>query len=318
MTDEQLKPCPFCGCTTSPELKGNGIGDNWLECVECGASTRLREDGAGSTKDWNRRALLASKDAVTPSKESVTKKGDKREMNGRVWICTDPDIDRWVSCGPAHLDNEASVPAVPEGWKLVPATLTGGMVDAYRTYWAHTQNIYGAWSAMLAASPTAPAQSCGEQANALQVESVVQYQSKLRNPILPECDVWLNISEDGAKRIRESHSDVYMVRELFERAALPRDAAEEADEAVTDAFAGLVAFHAEQLDSNPYCYFELAYTRSTAWMAWITDRPAQGEPGTAAYAKSRKVIVRGQGDTPTEACQDALNALNAARAKDSK
>jgi hypothetical protein len=93
---------------------------------------------------------------------------------------------------------------------------------------------------------------------------------------------------------------------------------EQADEAATDAFARLVAFHAEQLDSNPYCYFELAYTRSTAWMAWITDRPAQGEPGTAAYAKSRKVIVRGQGDTPTEACQDALNALNAARAKDSK
>jgi hypothetical protein len=56
----------------------------------------------------------------------------------------------------------ASTAAVPEGWKLVPATLTGGMVDAYRTYWAHTQNIYGAWSAMLAASPTAPAQSCGD------------------------------------------------------------------------------------------------------------------------------------------------------------
>jgi hypothetical protein len=54
----------------------------------------------------------------------------------------------------------ASKAAVPEGWKLVPATLTGGMVDAYRTYWAHTQNIYGAWSAMLAAVPTAPAQSC--------------------------------------------------------------------------------------------------------------------------------------------------------------
>lgn len=102
-----------------------------------------------------------------------------------------------------------------------------------------------------------------------------------------------------------------------DQSALPR-ASEQADEAVTDAFAGLVAFHAEQLDSNPYCYFELAYTRSTAWMAWITDRPAQGEPGTATYAKSRKVIVRGQGDTPTEACQDALNALNTTRAKDSK
>ncbi|MGY6129146.1 Lar family restriction alleviation protein (plasmid) [Paraburkholderia strydomiana] len=54
-----LLPCPFCGCSTAPELKGNGIGDNWLECVECCASTRLREDGAGSAKDWNRRAAAS-------------------------------------------------------------------------------------------------------------------------------------------------------------------------------------------------------------------------------------------------------------------
>jgi Lar family restriction alleviation protein len=59
-----LLPCPFCGCSSSPELKGNGIGDNWLECVECGASTRLREDGAGSVKDWNRRASTPQADAA--------------------------------------------------------------------------------------------------------------------------------------------------------------------------------------------------------------------------------------------------------------
>jgi hypothetical protein len=60
-TTEELLPCPFCGCRVPPTMQGNGIGDNWLECTECGASTKLREDGAGSEKDWNRRA------APTPS-----------------------------------------------------------------------------------------------------------------------------------------------------------------------------------------------------------------------------------------------------------
>lgn len=50
-----LLPCPFCGCTKVPKRQGNGIGDYWLECFECGASTRLREDGAGMEKDWNSR-----------------------------------------------------------------------------------------------------------------------------------------------------------------------------------------------------------------------------------------------------------------------
>jgi len=68
-----LLPCPFCGCTKSPVLQGNGIGDNWLECTDCGASTRMREDGAGSTKDWNRRptpladaAAIAEREAFEP------------------------------------------------------------------------------------------------------------------------------------------------------------------------------------------------------------------------------------------------------------
>ncbi|KKJ05881.1 hypothetical protein XF14_16410 [Burkholderia gladioli] len=76
----------------------------------------------------------------------------------------------------------------------------------------------------------------------------------------------------------------------------------------SDPIAALIARHAEELDQNDYAYFELAYTRRTGWMAWITDRPAQGEPGTAAYAKSRKVILRGIGDTAADACRDALDA----------
>lgn len=50
-----------------------------------------------------------------------------------------------------------------------------------------------------------------------QGEPVAQWQSKLIDPILPECDVWLNVSEEGAKTTREKYSHVYRVRALYER-----------------------------------------------------------------------------------------------------
>lgn len=80
------------------------------------------------------------------------------------------------------------------------------------------------------------------------------------------------------------------------------------------ALAELIAHHASLLETNSYAYFELAYTRRTGWMAWITDKPAKGEPGTAEYARSRTVIARGQGDTPEEAAADALAAMTQAPA----
>jgi hypothetical protein len=65
--------------------------------------------------------------------------------------------------------------------------------------------------ALLSASkPAAPAQSA---------EPVAQYQTKLRNPILPSCDVWINVSEEGARTAHEKFAHVYEVRELVERAA---------------------------------------------------------------------------------------------------
>jgi hypothetical protein len=45
----------------------------------------------------------------------------------------------------------------------------------------------------------------------------VQYQARLREPLLPECNVWMNIAEAGANSIRAKHNDVYEVRELVER-----------------------------------------------------------------------------------------------------
>lgn len=57
--------------------------------------------------------------------------------------------------------------------------------------------------------------------------------------------------------------------------------------------------HAEMLESNSYCYFELAYTRYTEWMVWICSNQREQDP-------NRKVLLRGQGSTPEEACADAL------------
>lgn len=65
---------------------------------------------------------------------------------------------------------------------------------------------------------------------------------------------------------------------------------------------GLLAMHALLLEHNPYAYFELAYTRTTGWMAWICSKPAADDP-------NRKVLAQGQGDTAEEACDDALDAF---------
>lgn len=61
----------------------------------------------------------------------------------------------------------------------------------------------------------------------------------------------------------------------------------------------VMAIHAEMLESNLYCYFELAYTRYTEWMVWICSNQREQDP-------NRKVLLRGQGSTPEEACADAL------------
>ncbi|MGG2044868.1 Lar family restriction alleviation protein [Burkholderia gladioli] len=79
----ELLPCPFCGCTKVPKRQGNGIGDYWLECFDCGASTRLREDGAGMEKDWNRR----------PSPAPAISESDPRlERSIEQWRKCDPDL----------------------------------------------------------------------------------------------------------------------------------------------------------------------------------------------------------------------------------
>lgn len=61
----------------------------------------------------------------------------------------------------------------------------------------------------------------------------------------------------------------------------------------------VMSIHKEMLESNPYCYFELAYTRQTEFMVWICSNAREMDP-------NRKVLLRGQGSTPDKAAKNAL------------
>lgn len=74
-----------------------------------------------------------------------------------------------------------------------------------------------------------------------------------------------------------------------------------------DALREFFALHAAEVDANPYAYCEVAYTRATGWMAWITDKPL----ACVVENPDRKVLMRGQGDTPEEAAADAIRAARA-------
>ena len=78
---------------------------------------------------------------------------------------------------------------------------------------------------------------------------------------------------------------------------------------ITCPIEGLIEMHGVLLEHNPNAYFELAYTRTTGWMAWVCDKPATGTPGTESYGSNRNVLASGQGDTPEQACDNAIDQL---------
>lgn len=78
---------------------------------------------------------------------------------------------------------------------------------------------------------------------------------------------------------------------------------------ITSPIEGLIEMHGVLLEHNPHAYFELAYTHTTGWMAWVCDKPATGTPGTEGYGSNRKVLASGQGSTPEEACDNAIDQL---------
>lgn len=65
----------------------------------------------------------------------------------------------------------------------------------------------------------------------------------------------------------------------------------------------LIQLHSALVEQNPYCYFELAYTRQTNWMAWLCSKPREDDP-------NRQVLAKGQGDNPEQAAESALESFD--------
>lgn len=55
MADEQLKPCPFCGCKKPMPLDNTGGNYTYIECRTCGASTAEYKSRKEAIVNWNSR-----------------------------------------------------------------------------------------------------------------------------------------------------------------------------------------------------------------------------------------------------------------------
>lgn len=63
--------------------------------------------------------------------------------------------------------------------------------------------------------------------------------------------------------------------------------------------AALMEYHAEQLDANPYAYFEIHYSRQAGWEALV------GKSG-GATADLSLALASGKGNSPEDAARNAL------------
>lgn len=176
---------------------------------------------------------------------------------------------------------------------------------AFETYFAESRKSKGAAKRPTNESATCR-QWCGDSAKCLASPNLPEWEADPWNHLTKAIWHLLSVEVYDLERfgIRSHMKALIAIRDAIHcRPAVQAPAVQDG------ALPKLLDHHAALLEHNSYAYFELAYTRSTGWMAWITDKPAKGEPGTAEYARSRKVIARGQGDTPEEAAADALSTI---------
>lgn len=124
---------------------------------------------------------------------------------------------------------------------------------------------------------------------------------------VPDLDEWFAGNGHYADKVYErlnydSLKRVYTEAEVRRLLSISSPVAVSSVQDATTPIASLIAKHAEMLEANPYAYFELAYTRTTDWMAWLCSNAREDDP-------DRKVLARGQGTSPHQACSQALEFL---------
>lgn len=178
---------------------------------------------------------------------------------------------------------------VPDGWKLVPVNPTAEMCKASNLSSTNRQR----WADMLAAAPAHPAEGVPEQtAPGMTAERASYFMRRF-------------LKEEKLLGPNEQAAMHYVISLL----AATQPVAQGMDRQKIDPLRQMLAQHEAHLEQNPYAYFELAYTRRTGWMVWITDKPAFRE--SVLVNPDRKVLWQGQGDTPDEACENAALAAQA-------
>lgn len=126
-------------------------------------------------------------------------------------------------------------------------------------------------------------------------QASAEYVRDVNAAMAAEYQQWINWYHKGLSY------DCFLKECVFNKTQADKDGGQQrAGDAVRD----LIAKHAELLESSDYVYFELARTRRTGWMAWLCSHPAETHP-------DRKVLARGQGVTPDEACRAALADFDA-------
>ncbi len=88
---EKLKPCPFCG-SENINLRA-AMGETWVFCHGCAASTNMKSSEESAVTAWNQR----------PEKPQATKEGKKPCENCPEWEAlkhtTDPYLIHCPTCG---------------------------------------------------------------------------------------------------------------------------------------------------------------------------------------------------------------------------
>ncbi|MDR5761913.1 hypothetical protein [Caballeronia sp. LZ035] len=202
--------------------------------------------------------------------------------------------------GEASDKQVAELPEVNQDWASVEPSVAFHLIERHAEDWAHAGRMMEAWRAANTDAPQSQVDSeCAARGHRL-VDA--------RNPIVQsgylclDCGAVFRAGDHDAphsqgEKAVASDRKTQVIEGLRDQAMSMLDAPRSA--ARDDAIRKLIAAHADELERNDYAYFELAYTRRTGWMAWICSNCRDDDP-------DRKVIARGQGDTPDEACADAI------------